>query len=71
MFTGNAFISNKVTGKNAKGNDVCVSTYYTSIDLSGNYCGGNAPVEDTNYFVQHKSDERVVTINDYLTVNPF
>ena len=70
-FTGNAFVGNKVTGENAKGNDVCVSTYYTSIDLSGNYWGGNAPVEDTNYFVQHKSDERVVTINDYLTANPF
>ncbi|MBR5594778.1 MAG: hypothetical protein IKW47_00605 [Alistipes sp.] len=70
-FTGNAFIGNKVTGTNAKGNDVCVSTYYTSIDLSGNYWGGNAPVEDTNYFVQHKSDERVVIINDYLTENPF
>ena len=70
VFTGNAFVGNNVTGENAKGNDVCVSTYYTSIDLSGNYWGGNAPVEDTNYFVQHKSDERVVTINDYLTVNP-
>lgn len=70
-FTGNAFVGNKVTGTNAKGNDVCVSTYYTSIDLSGNYWDGNAPVEDTNYFVQHKSDERVVVINDYLTANPF
>lgn len=71
VFTGNAFIGNTVTGTNAKGKDVCVSTYYTSIDLSGNYWGGNAPVEDTNYFVQHKSNERVVTINDYLTANPF
>lgn len=56
VFTGNAFVGNKVTGTNAKGKDVCVSTYYTSIDLSDNYWGGNAPVEDTNYFVQHKSD---------------
>ena len=70
VFTGNAFVGNKVTGKNAKGNDVCVSTYYTSIDLSGNYWGGNAPVEYTNYFVQHKSDERVVIIDNYLTENP-
>ena len=70
VFTGNAFVGNKVTGTNAKGNDVCVSTYYTSIDLSGNYWGGSAPVEDTNYFVQHKSDERVVTVNNYLTTNP-
>ena len=70
VFTGNAFIGNKVTGTKVKGNDVCVSTYYTSIDLSGNYWGGGAPVEDVNYFVQHKSDERVVIINDYLTENP-
>ena len=70
VFTGNAFVGNNVTGENAKGKDVCVSTYYTSIDLSGNYWGGNAPVEDTNYFVQHKSDERVVIINNYLTTNP-
>ena len=69
-FTGNAFVGNKVTGTDAKGNDVCVSTYYTSIDLSGNYWGGDVPVEDTNYFVQHKSDERVVIVNDYLTENP-
>ena len=67
VFTGNAFIGNKVTGDNAKGNDVCVSTYYTNIDLSGNYWGGAAPVEDVNYFVQHKSTERVVIANDYLT----
>ena len=70
VFTGNAFVDNKVTGTNAKGKDVCVSTYYTSIDLSDNYWGGNAPVEDTNYFVQHKSDERTVIINNYLTENP-
>ena len=71
VFTGNAFVGNTATGTNVKGNDVCVSTYYTSIDLSGNYWGGQEPVEDVNYFVQHKSDERVVIINDYLTVNPF
>ncbi len=70
VFTGNAFVGNKVTGTNVKGNDVCVSTYYTSIDLSGNYWGGNAPEENTNYFVQHKSDERVVIIDNYLTENP-
>ena len=45
---------------------MCVYTYYTLIDLLGNYWGGNAPVEDVNYFVQRKSDERVVIINDYL-----
>ena len=66
-FTGNAFIGNQVTGTNAKAKDVCVSTYYTNIDLSGNYWGGNAPVEDENYFVQHKDRGYNVTINDYLT----
>ena len=71
VFTGNAFVGNKVTGTNAKGNDVCVSTYYTDIDLSGNYWGGNAPVEDTNYFVQHKTSGYKVLLNNYLSVNPF
>ena len=66
-FTGNAFIGNKVTGTNAKGNDVCVSTYYTDIDLSGNYWGGKAPVEDVNYFVQHKTSGYKVIVNDYLS----
>ena len=69
-FTGNAFIGNSVTGTNAKGNDVCVSTYYTDIDLSGNYWGGNAPVVDVNYFQQHKDMGHEVVINDYLTANP-
>ena len=71
VFTGNAFVGNKVTGTNAKGNDVCVSTYYTNIDLSGNYWGGQAPVEDVNYFVQHKTSGYKVLLNNYLTVNPF
>ena len=66
-FTGNAFIGNQVTGTNAKAKDVCVSTYYTNIDLSGNYWGGNAPVEDENYFVQHKDRGYNVIIGDYLT----
>ena len=68
-FKNNAFINNKVSNASgdALGNNVCVSTYYTSIDLSGNYWGGSAPVADEDYFVQHKSDERVVIINDYLT----
>ena len=71
VFTGNAFVNNHVTGTNAKGNDVCVSTYYTDIDLSGNYWGGQAPVEDVNYFVQHKTSGYKVLLNNYLTVNPF
>ena len=70
VLKGNAFIGNNVTGTNVVAKDVCVSTYYTSIDLSGNYWGGNAPVENVNYFVQHKSDERPIILNDYLTENP-
>ena len=68
--TGNAFIDNTVTAENAKGNNVCASVYYTDIDLSGNYWGGNAPVADDDYFVEYP-DRHIVTINDYLTANPF
>lgn len=68
-FEGNVFINNKAANANgdALGNDVCVSTYYTDIDLSGNYWGGEAPVEGVNYYVQHKSSGNSVIINDYLT----
>lgn len=62
----NAFIDNKVEGTNAKGNDVCASVYYTDIDLSGNYWGGEAPVENDNYFVEYPDNNNVI-INDYLT----
>ena len=67
--TGNAFIGNTVNGENAKGNDVCASVYYTDIDLSGNYWGGSAPVENENYFVEYPDNNSVI-INDYLTANP-
>ena len=66
VITGNAFIDNEVIGANAKGNDVCASVYYTDIDLSGNYWGGEAPVENDNYFVEYPSYNSVI-INDYLT----
>ena len=66
--TGNAFIGNSVTGENAKGNDVCASVYYTDIDLSGNYWGGGAPVENDDYFVEYTNYK--VIVNDYLTENP-
>lgn len=69
VVTGNAFIGNTVTGTNAKGNDVCASVYYTDIDLSGNYWGGNAPVENDDYFVEYPDNHRVI-INNYLTENP-
>ena len=69
VFEGNAFIGNKATNANgdALGNNVCVSTYYTDIDLSGNYWGGSAPVEGEDYFVQHKTSGYAVILNDYLT----
>ena len=69
VITGNAFIDNKVEGTNAKGNDVCASVYYTDIDLSGNYWGGSAPIENDDYFVEYP-DSNSVIINDYLTENP-
>ena len=65
VFTGNAFVGNTVNGANAKGNDVCASVYYTDIDLSGNYWGGSAPVENDDYFVEYTNHK--VIINDYLT----
>ena len=70
IVSGNAFIGNKVNGENAKGNDVCASIYYTSIDLSGNYWGGNAPVENDDYFVEYPDRGNSVIVNDYLTENP-
>ena len=57
VITGNAFVGNTITASNAKGNDVCASVYYTDIDLSGNYWGGAAPVENDDYFVEHKKEE--------------
>ena len=69
QISGNAFIDNEVTGDNAKANDVCASVYYTDIDLSGNYWGGNAPVADDDYYQEYNNFS--VIINDYLTVNPF
>ena len=67
VLSGNAFIDNTVTGSiEGLGNDVCASVYYTDIDLSGNYWGGNAPVANDNYFVEYP-DRHNVIINDYLT----
>ena len=65
VITGNAFVGNKVNGENAKGNDVCASVYYTDIDLSGNYWGGNAPVAGDDYYQEYTNHN--VIINDYLT----
>ncbi|MBQ2784789.1 MAG: hypothetical protein IJE99_07330 [Alistipes sp.] len=66
--TGNAFIGNTVSAPVSKGNDVCASVYYTDIDLSGNYWGGGAPVENDDYFVEYTNYK--VIVNDYLTENP-
>ena len=71
VVTGNAFVNNTVTvnGQTGYGNDVCASPYYAAIDLSGNYWGGDAPVENDDYYKEYNNYE--VIINDYLTVNPF
>ena len=67
--TGNAFVGNTVNAANANlGNDVCASVYYAAIDLSGNYWGGNAPVEGDDYYKEYSNYELI--INDYLTTNP-
>ena len=70
VVTGNAFVNNTVTvnGETGYGNDVCASPYYASIDLSGNYWGGGAPVENDDYYKEYNNYE--VIINDYLTENP-
>ena len=66
VIIGNSFVNNTVTGANAKANDVCASVYYTDIDLSGNYWGGSAPVENDDYFVEYP-DRHEVIINYHLT----
>ena len=67
--SGNAFVGNTITAEGRQlGNDVCASVYYTDIDLSGNYWGGNAPVEGVNYYKEYTNHS--VIINDYLTTNP-
>ena len=66
----NAFVGNTITAEGRQlGNDVCASVYYTDIDLSGNYWGGNAPVENDDYYKEYTNHS--VIINDYLTANPF
>ena len=73
-FKNNAFINNKAANAdNANlGNDVCISTYYIDIDISGNYWGGDAPVLGENYFVQHTNyGYSVLGADDYLTEYDF
>ena len=71
VVTGNAFVNNTLTvnGETGYGNDVCASVYYSNIDLSGNYWGGNAPVANDDYYQEYSNNS--VIINNYLTVNPF
>ncbi len=66
VITGNSFVGNKVTGENAKANNVAAAAYYTDIDLSGNYWGGSAPVENDDYYNEYPNNYSVI-INDYLT----
>ncbi len=69
--SGNAFINN--SARNANGNadllgqDVCVSTYYTDVDLGKNYWGGSAPAEGTSYYVQHKDKGYELLLDYYYT----
>ena len=65
--SGNAFINN--TASNANGDklgQVCTSTYYDcTIDLSGNYWGGNKPVYGKDYTVQHQTGESEFKLVSY------
>lgn len=69
--TGNSFVNNSLTvnGETGYGNGVCASVYYTDINLSGNYWGGDAPVANDDYYQEYTNHN--IIINDYLTVNPF
>lgn len=54
--SGNAFVNNIATrnGEDADlGQDVCASTYFTSIDLSENYFGGSIPAEGEQYYNEY------------------
>ncbi len=67
--SGNAFINN--TASNANGDvlgQICTSTYYDcTIDLSGNYWGGEAPVYGKDYTVQHQTGEADFALDSYYT----
>ncbi len=66
--SGNAFINNTAT--NANGDvlgQVCTSTYYNcTIDLSGNYWGGEAPVYGKDYTVQHQTGDATFALDNYF-----
>ena len=67
--SGNAFVNNTITAEGRQlGNDVCASVYYTDIDLSGNYWGGGAPVENDDYYKEYTNHS--IIINNFLTENP-
>ena len=72
--TGNAFDGNS---SSAPGQDVCASTFYNAIDLSGNYWNddpntsdsiyneyGYNPVEIKNYFESYTFENGVLTLGD-------
>ncbi len=67
--TGNAFEINTATNANGtKFGQVCVSTYYNcTIDLSGNFWGGEMPVIGVDYTVQHQTGNATFALNDYYT----
>ena len=64
--TNNAFINNTASNANGALGQICASVYYTDIELSGNYWGGAAPVEGTDYTVEYP-DNNDATINSYYT----
>ena len=66
VIKNNAFVGN--TAENAKGalgGDVCASTYYGDIDLSGNYWGGSAP--QMNAQIGDDFGYNNVIVDPYLT----
>lgn len=71
VFEGNAFIENEASnlnGTNSLGQSVCVSLFFTDIDLSGNYwSNGNTPIENVDYLVQYEDVGTVIILEDYAT----
>ena len=73
VISGNAFVNNSVkSGFFAEelAQSVLASVYYTDIDLSNNYWGGNAPVNGVDYYVEYP-DSHTVIVDSYLSTYNF
>ena len=72
VFEGNAFVGNRAENANGSANlgqNVCVSLFFTDVDISGNFWGdGQEPVKNSDYLVQHEEyEETSLILTDYAT----